>query len=395
MPREPGSFSLSGSLASGPSNPSSAIATRHLSTQHLSPPLICAILALVMTAWPSVLHSAELGDLTEDVRRLLQELGATTSASRSTAAGDCVPPLDVIETDEAVEILLDVPGVTASSLRVLLKGSVVLIAGEKWVTGPGPGTGGYHLVERGSGRFARAVRVSGAFEGSRVRATLTDGELRITAAEAGRSPRHGSGRAHRIDSPRMKLLFVGDIVGRPGRDLVRVGLAPLVACHAIDLVIVNGENAAGGNGITREIGDSLFAQGVDVITSGNHIWDKREALDYIKIEPRLLRPANYPDAPGPRQLRRADAEWPIGGRAQRDGPGAPGQHRRPVSDRAPRDRAPCASARRSSLSTSTPRPRPRRSPWAGSSTARSRRSSARTRTCRPPMAACCRAARRT
>ena len=96
----------------------------------------------------------------------------------------------------------------------------------------------------------------------------------------------------------MKLLFIGDIVGRPGRDLVRVGLAPLVACHAIDLVIVNGENSAGGNGITREIGDSLFAQGVDVITSGNHIWDKREALDYIKIEPRLLRPANYPDAPG-------------------------------------------------------------------------------------------------
>ena len=71
-----------------------------------------------------------------------------------------------------------------------------------------------------------------------------------------------------------------------------------MACHAIDLVIVNGENAAGGNGITREIGDSLLAQGVDVITSGNHIWDKREALDYIKIEARLLRPANYPDAPG-------------------------------------------------------------------------------------------------
>ena len=96
----------------------------------------------------------------------------------------------------------------------------------------------------------------------------------------------------------MNLLFVGDIVGRPGRDLVRVGLAPLVARHAVDLVIVNGENSAGGNGITREIGDSLFALGVDVITSGNHIWDKREAFDYIAIEPRLLRPANYPEAPG-------------------------------------------------------------------------------------------------
>jgi 2',3'-cyclic-nucleotide 2'-phosphodiesterase len=96
----------------------------------------------------------------------------------------------------------------------------------------------------------------------------------------------------------MNLLFIGDIVGRPGRDLVRVGLAPLVARHAVDFVIVNGENAAGGNGITREIGDSLLAQGADVITSGNHIWDKREVLDYIKVEARLLRPANYPDAPG-------------------------------------------------------------------------------------------------
>jgi metallophosphoesterase (TIGR00282 family) len=96
----------------------------------------------------------------------------------------------------------------------------------------------------------------------------------------------------------MKLLFIGDIFGRPGRDLVRNGLDALIAAHQIDLVIVNGENAAGGNGITREIGDSLFAQGVDVITSGNHVWDKKEALDYINVEPRLVRPANYPDAPG-------------------------------------------------------------------------------------------------
>ena len=150
-----------------------------------------------MTAWPSVLHSAELGDLAEDVKRLLQELGAT-SGSRSTAAGDCVPPLDVIETEEALEILLDVPGVAASSLRVLLKGSVVLIAGEKWVAGAGPGTGGYHLVERGSGRFARAVRVTGAFEGSRVRATLTDGELRITLPKL--ADRRDAGLVVPIDS---------------------------------------------------------------------------------------------------------------------------------------------------------------------------------------------------
>jgi metallophosphoesterase (TIGR00282 family) len=92
----------------------------------------------------------------------------------------------------------------------------------------------------------------------------------------------------------MNLLFIGDIVGRPGRELVRVGLDALVARHEIELVIANGENAAAGFGITRDIGAALFDYGVDVLTSGNHIWDKKEALDYISTEPRLLRPANYP-----------------------------------------------------------------------------------------------------
>jgi len=92
----------------------------------------------------------------------------------------------------------------------------------------------------------------------------------------------------------MRILFIGDIVGKPGRDLIRVGLQALVDLHAIDFVIANAENAAGGFGITREIGEQLLDAGIDVMTSGNHIWDKREALDYIGIEPRLLRPANYP-----------------------------------------------------------------------------------------------------
>ncbi len=92
----------------------------------------------------------------------------------------------------------------------------------------------------------------------------------------------------------MRLLFIGDIVGKPGRDLVRRGLSRLVEHHGIDLVIANVENAAGGRGITREIGETLRQGGIDVMTSGNHIWDKREALEYIEIEPRLLRPANYP-----------------------------------------------------------------------------------------------------
>jgi metallophosphoesterase (TIGR00282 family) len=97
----------------------------------------------------------------------------------------------------------------------------------------------------------------------------------------------------------IRLLFIGDIVGKPGRELVRRGLPGIVDFHRIDLVIANAENAAAGFGITREIGDQLLDWGVDVMTSGNHIWDKKEALDYIGAESRLLRPANYPaGAPG-------------------------------------------------------------------------------------------------
>ena len=92
----------------------------------------------------------------------------------------------------------------------------------------------------------------------------------------------------------MNLLLVGDIVGRPGRELVRRGLRAVIDAHEVDLVIANAENAAAGFGVTKDIGDSLLEAGIDVMTSGNHIWDKKEALDYIKAEPRLLRPANFP-----------------------------------------------------------------------------------------------------
>ena len=92
----------------------------------------------------------------------------------------------------------------------------------------------------------------------------------------------------------MNILFVGDIVGRPGRELIRKGLRALVDRHSLDLVIANAENSAAGFGVTKDIGDTLLEWGIDVMTSGNHIWDKKEAIDYIAREPRLLRPANYP-----------------------------------------------------------------------------------------------------
>jgi metallophosphoesterase (TIGR00282 family) len=92
----------------------------------------------------------------------------------------------------------------------------------------------------------------------------------------------------------MRILFIGDVVGRPGRELLRKGLRELAAHHGVDLVIANVENAAAGFGITKDVGDAILEYGVDVMTSGNHIWDKKEVLDYIAVEPRLLRPANYP-----------------------------------------------------------------------------------------------------
>src|SRR6186713_805166 len=92
----------------------------------------------------------------------------------------------------------------------------------------------------------------------------------------------------------MRILFIGDIVGKPGREIIRKGLRGLVEREGIDLVIANAENAAAGFGVTKDIGDTLLEAGIHVMTSGNHIWAKKEVIPYITAEPRLLRPANYP-----------------------------------------------------------------------------------------------------
>ena len=92
----------------------------------------------------------------------------------------------------------------------------------------------------------------------------------------------------------MRLLFVGDVVGRSGRATVVERLPRLVADWKLDFVVVNGENAAGGFGITEPIYQDLLDAGADAITLGNHAWDQREALVFIERAPRLIRPANYP-----------------------------------------------------------------------------------------------------
>lgn len=99
----------------------------------------------------------------------------------------------------------------------------------------------------------------------------------------------------------MKILFVGDVFGSAGRKIVAEHVGHVVETHEIDLLIINGENAAGGFGITPSIADDLFDLGAHVITTGNHFWDKRELLDYLKVPAdshgrprRILRPVNYP-----------------------------------------------------------------------------------------------------
>ncbi|HBG08795.1 MAG: TIGR00282 family metallophosphoesterase [Limnochordia bacterium] len=92
----------------------------------------------------------------------------------------------------------------------------------------------------------------------------------------------------------MNVLVLGDIYGRPGRKIVSQFLPDLVKQYKPVLVVANGENAAGGFGLTRNVAEELFALGIDVLTSGNHIWDQKEMYHYISEEPRILRPANYP-----------------------------------------------------------------------------------------------------
>ena len=98
----------------------------------------------------------------------------------------------------------------------------------------------------------------------------------------------------------MKILILGDVMGKSGRDALSNKLPEIIEENQIDFVIVNGENAADdGRGITQFIAEDFFSKGVDVITSGNHIWDKKETVDHINHENRLLRPANLPEgSPG-------------------------------------------------------------------------------------------------
>lgn len=97
----------------------------------------------------------------------------------------------------------------------------------------------------------------------------------------------------------MNVLFIGDIVGKPGREAVKELLKNIKIEYDIQLTVANGENAAGGNGLTKEVAQELYTSGIEFLTMGNHVWDQRQIMAFIDSEPRLIRPANYPPgAPG-------------------------------------------------------------------------------------------------
>lgn len=95
----------------------------------------------------------------------------------------------------------------------------------------------------------------------------------------------------------MKILYFGDVFGKPGRDAVKKAISKLTAEHSIDFIVMNGENAAHGRGILPEMAEEFFDLGVDVITTGNHAWDQKAIVPYMATTTRLIRPANYPDHP--------------------------------------------------------------------------------------------------
>jgi HSP20 family protein len=120
---------------------------------------------------------SEVGDFADEVRRVFLELGRTFGLE--SLAGECSPAIDVFETDDTLEVAVDLPGVDASAIRVIVKGDVMLVVGEKPAR-RAHGESSFHLVERGFGRFARSVRLACPCHGAKARAALSNGELRVS-----------------------------------------------------------------------------------------------------------------------------------------------------------------------------------------------------------------------
>ena len=141
----------------------------------------------------SLIPADDASELSDDIREIFEDLARSLDRDLRAYSGECHPPLDVLETDEAVEVAVDVSGVPATAIRIVFRGGVLLVAGEKAPARPVHGQT-FHLVEREFGRFARAVRLEGAFDIANARASLHDGELMVVLPK--REERRE--RSHRI-----------------------------------------------------------------------------------------------------------------------------------------------------------------------------------------------------
>jgi HSP20 family protein len=141
----------------------------------------------------SLIPSTETTELADDIRELFEELSRTLRHGQRAYSGECHPSLDVLESDTTIEVIVDVAGVAPDAIRILFRGGVLVIAGEK-APYPTSDAQTFHLVEREFGRFARAVRLTGAFDIDGTKAALRDGELRIVLPKL----EERRGRPHRI-----------------------------------------------------------------------------------------------------------------------------------------------------------------------------------------------------
>ncbi len=270
-----------------------------------------------------------------------------------------------------IEVVVDLVGVHPDAVQVVVARDTLVVSGPQasQAACAHHGEAAFHVAERVFGRFARAVRLTGS--------ASTSGAPKPRCAQAScashcRGSRTGAAAsiAFRYGPTDVRILFIGDIFGKPGREIAKRAIPALVERSTIDFVIANVENSAAGFGVTGDIADTILGFGVDVMTSGNHVWDKKEVLDYIPRQPKLLRPANFPSgAPGRGSyLGRTRTGEPVGV-DQPDGTDLHDAARRSLRGGAAGDRGPPRRRRASSSSTSTPRRRQRRSRWAGTSTA--------------------------
>ena len=252
-------------------------------------------------------------ELPDDLRHLFDSIRGQARPSEPADAAECSPPMDVIETDGGIEVFVDLPGAPAAFLEVVFARNVLLVSGHE-------AAGGLRALSRGGVSHRRAhVRAVRAGRPPRrgVRRRARDRHADVAANCASRCRGSKTGGAARSAFPfaaSMRILFIGDIFGKPGREIARRAVPALIERESLDFVIANVENSAAGFGVTGDIADTILSYGVDAMTTGNHVWDKKEILDYIPRQPKLLRPANFPaGAPGRgRYLGQTRTGEPIG-----------------------------------------------------------------------------------